>query len=57
MIIKMSELKHLREEWKDDGSWVAVVETSAALQSDFYGMVNKLSKGEAETKLLKGLER
>ncbi len=49
--------KILKEEWRNDGSWVAVVETSAALQSDFYGLVNKLSNGEAETKLLKRLER
>jgi ribosome maturation protein SDO1 len=46
--------KILKEEWKSDGSWTAVVEISAALQSDFYGLANRLTRGEAETELLRG---
>jgi ribosome maturation protein SDO1 len=42
----------LKNEWQNDGSWVAVVKMPAGLQNDFYGLVNHLSKGDAETKLL-----
>jgi ribosome maturation protein SDO1 len=42
----------LKNEWQNDGSWVAVVKIPAGLQNDFYGLVNHLSKGDAETKLL-----
>ncbi len=42
-----------REQWQNDGSWIAIVKIPAGLQTDFYSLVNKLSKGEAETKLLK----
>lgn len=42
-----------REEWLNDGSWVGVVRLPAGLQTEFYSLVNRLSKGEAETKLLK----
>lgn len=42
-----------REEWQNDGSWVGVVRLPAGLQNEFFGLVNRLSRGEAETKLLK----
>ncbi|MBP1908788.1 ribosome assembly factor SBDS [Methanolobus bombayensis] len=42
----------LKNEWQNDGSWVAVVKMPAGLQNDFYGLVNHLTKGDAETKLL-----
>ncbi|WP_406659611.1 ribosome assembly factor SBDS [Methanolobus sp. ZRKC3] len=42
----------LKNEWQNDGSWVAVVKIPAGLQNDFYGLVNHLTKGDAETKLL-----
>ncbi|MDF0590253.1 ribosome assembly factor SBDS [Candidatus Methanocrinis natronophilus] len=42
-----------REEWLNDGSWVGVIRLPAGLQTEFYSLVNRLSKGEAETKLLK----
>lgn len=41
-----------KEEWQNDGSWVAVVKIPAGMQNDFYSLVNRLTKGEAETKLL-----
>ncbi|WP_340818793.1 ribosome assembly factor SBDS [Methanolobus sp. WCC4] len=42
----------MKNEWQSDGSWVAVVRMPAGLQNDFYGLVNHLTKGDAETKLL-----
>ncbi len=42
-----------REEWQDDGSWIGVVKMPAGMQEDFYRLVNKLTRGEAETKLIK----
>jgi ribosome maturation protein SDO1 len=42
-----------KEEWQSDGSWIGVIEIPAGMQLDFYGIVNRLSKGSAETKLLK----
>jgi ribosome maturation protein SDO1 len=43
----------LRDEWQHDGSWVAVVEMPGGLEEDFYGKLNALCHGEAETKVLK----
>ena len=45
--------KLLREEWQNNGSWIGVVQIPAGMQPEFYDLVNKLSKGEAETKLLR----
>ncbi|QLC50378.1 ribosome assembly factor SBDS [Methanolobus zinderi] len=42
----------VKNEWQNDGSWVAVVRMPAGLQNDFYGLVNHLTKGDVETKLL-----
>ncbi|MFB6352563.1 MAG: ribosome assembly factor SBDS [Halobacteriales archaeon] len=42
-----------REEWQADGSWIGVLEFPAGMQDDFYDLVNELSAGEAETKILK----
>lgn len=42
-----------REEWQSDGSWVGVLEFPAGLQNDFYDLVNELSSGEAETRVVK----
>jgi ribosome maturation protein SDO1 len=42
-----------KEQWQNDGSWVGVVRLPAGLQDEFYSLVNRLSKGDAETKLLK----
>ena len=50
------ELAHfstvVKESWLNDGSWVGVVRMPAGMQNDFYGLVNHLTKGDAETKLL-----
>jgi ribosome maturation protein SDO1 len=42
-----------REEWQADGSWVGVLEFPAGLQNDFYDLVNEVSSGEAETRMIK----
>lgn len=42
-----------KEEWQSDGSWIGVVKIPAGRQDDFYSLVNRLTKGDAETKLLK----
>ncbi|QSG09105.1 ribosome assembly factor SBDS [Halapricum desulfuricans] len=41
-----------REEWQNDGSWVGVVQFPAGLQNDFYDLVNEVSSGNAETRMI-----
>lgn len=45
--------KITKEEWQKDGSWIGVVEIPAGLQSEFYDKLNKRTKGDVETKILK----
>lgn len=45
--------KLIREAWQNDGSWIGVVQIPAGMQTEFYALVNRLTRGEAETKLLK----
>ncbi len=45
--------KITKEEWQKDGSWIGVVEIPAGLQSEFYDKLNKKTKGDVETKILK----
>jgi len=42
-----------REAWQNNGSWIGVVEIPAGMQTEFYALINRLTRGEAETKLLK----
>jgi ribosome maturation protein SDO1 len=42
-----------REAWQNDGSWIGVVQIPAGMQTEFYALINRLTKCEAETKLLK----
>ena len=42
-----------REEWQNDGSWIGVVTFPAGLQNDFYDLVNEVSSGTAETRVVK----
>lgn len=42
-----------REEWQADGSWVGVLEFPAGLQNEFYELVNEVSSGNAETRVVK----
>jgi ribosome maturation protein SDO1 len=51
---KISEFGKLKkDEWRNDGSWVATIEIPAGLQGEFYNLLNGLTKGEAETRLVK----
>lgn len=42
-----------REEWQADGSWVGVVTFPAGMQNEFYDLVNEVSSGEADTRVVK----
>ena len=44
--------KTTKEEWQQDGSWVAVVEIPGGMQENFYQKLNELTRGQVETKLL-----
>ena len=46
--------KVTKEEWHSSGSWIGVIELPAGLRDDFLGRLNELTKGEVETKILKG---
>ena len=51
---KLREFSDLqREEWQPDGSWIGVVEFPAGMQNDFYDLVNEVSSGEAETRIVR----
>jgi len=41
-----------REEWQPNGSWIGVLEFPAGLQDEFYDLVNEVSSGQAEVKIL-----
>lgn len=41
-----------REEWQKDGSWICVVRIPAGIQSEFYDLINRLTKGQGEVKIL-----
>ncbi|NLA39416.1 MAG: ribosome assembly factor SBDS [Methanomicrobiales archaeon] len=41
-----------QNEWQSDGSWIAVVRIPAGIQEEFYDLVNKVSRGSAETRIL-----
>lgn len=45
--------KAIKEEWQQDGSWIAVVEIPGGLQDGFYQKLSELTHGKVETKLLK----
>jgi len=42
-----------QEEWQKDGSWICVVRIPAGIQDDFYALVNRLAKGDADVRKLK----
>jgi ribosome maturation protein SDO1 len=43
----------IKEEWQNDGSWICVIKIPAGMQTDLYDALNRITKGEAETKLVK----
>ena len=51
---KLREFGELdREEWQSDGSWIGVIEFPAGMQNEFYDLVNEVSSGEAETRIIR----
>jgi ribosome maturation protein SDO1 len=42
-----------RDEWQNDGSWVAVVELPAAMQVDFMEALGKDTQGNVQSKIVK----
>jgi len=42
-----------RDEWRSDGSWIAVVEVSAAMQVELLDRLGKATQGNLQTKILK----
>lgn len=42
-----------KQEWQNDGSWVGVITIPAGRQDELYSLLNRLTKGSAETKFLK----
>lgn len=48
-----SSAKILKEEWLNSGDWVCVVEIAAGLRENFFNKINKATKGNVETKIIK----
>jgi ribosome maturation protein SDO1 len=42
-----------KQEWQNDGSWIGVISIPAGRQDELYSLLNRLTKGCAETKFLK----
>jgi len=45
--------KITKEAWQNNGSWIGVIKIPAGMQNELYSLINRLTRGEAETKLLK----
>jgi ribosome maturation protein SDO1 len=43
----------IKDDWLNDGSWAGVVELPAGLSEDFFARLNKITKGEIETQVMK----
>ncbi|MDN7023985.1 ribosome assembly factor SBDS [Methanoculleus sp. FWC-SCC1] len=41
-----------QNEWQKDGSWICVVRIPAGIQEEFFDLVNRLSKGDADARIL-----
>jgi len=50
-VVKFGSL--VKQEWQNDGSWIGVITIPAGMQDELYSLLNGLTKGSAETKLLK----
>lgn len=42
-----------KEEWQKDGSYIAMVTIPAGMRDDLFSFLNRITKGEAETKIVK----
>ncbi len=43
----------IKDDWLNDGSWKGVVELPAGLSEEFFTKLNKITKGEIETKIIR----
>ncbi|MCQ1538413.1 ribosome assembly factor SBDS [Methanocalculus taiwanensis] len=41
-----------REEWQADGSWICIVKIPAGMQEEFFSLINRVSKGDAEVRII-----
>jgi ribosome maturation protein SDO1 len=41
-----------RDEWQKDGSWICILRIPAGIQGDIYDLVNRLTKGQGEVRIL-----
>ncbi|MFB6196768.1 MAG: ribosome assembly factor SBDS [Halobacteriaceae archaeon] len=41
------------EEWQPDGSWIGVLTFPAGMRDEFYDLVNEITSGDAETRIVK----
>ncbi len=41
-----------REEWQADGSWICIAKIPAGMQEEFFSLVNRVSKGDAEVRII-----
>jgi ribosome maturation protein SDO1 len=46
----------IQEKWQNDGSWEAVVEIPGGLEEEFHDKLNKATRGEVETKVIREKE-
>lgn len=46
--------KITRDEWQSNGNWIGIVELPAGMRDDFLGKLAERTKGDVETKILKG---
>ncbi|MFQ6053637.1 MAG: ribosome assembly factor SBDS, partial [Candidatus Bathyarchaeia archaeon] len=51
IVKSLGEIK--RDEWQQDGSWIAVVAVSAAMQVEFLDRLGKATQGNLQTKVLR----
>ncbi len=43
----------LKEEWQTNGYWIAIVELPGGMENDLYDKLNKICRGDVESKVLK----
>jgi ribosome maturation protein SDO1 len=41
-----------KDEWQKDGSWICIVRIPAGIQSDFYDLINRITRGQGEVRIL-----
>ncbi len=42
-----------KQEWQNDGSWIGILSIPAGRQDELYSLLNRVTKGNAETKFIK----